>query len=254
MFFDQRKNHLPGASIAEMAQLRSSLDTQIGVSTLQIAESVAFSMAMVVRSALGLHAYQASIGILYHDTLSGWAALATARHLSNAGCSMTLVKCSETNPPSAQLEQLLRPLEALGLTISSWSDLSRNGATESFLSSCHNLVCGISAADTINEYQTISLTTALNEHSIPVHCIEAPLGLNLDTGQAHEHTLYASSTLSLGIPYQGLAAGHDWVGRHYLADISLPQALIEEQKGAPFPILFSEQPVIQIFPTTQEES
>ena len=253
MFFDQRKNQISGASIEEIEQLRSTLSSQIGLLDLQIAESAAFSMAMVVRSALGLHADQASIGILYNDTLAGWIALATARHLSNAGCSMTMVECSRIEQPSTILTQLRQPLRALRLAELSWQDIKKLGNLENFLSSCHNLVCGISGANPLSKQDKRSLTSALNEHSVPVHCIEAPLGIDLNSGKASEETLYASSTLSLGIPYQGLAMGHDWVGRHYLADISLPFSTITEIIGRPFPILFSEQPVIQIFPLIQEK-
>lgn len=246
MFHDRSSNLFPGVSSAGRAAVRSALASELGITDLQIAESVAFSMSMVVRAALGLHANQAEIAVLVHDSLPGWIALATARHLINAGSRAQLVEWLPSGTPTPIFSQLRRPLDVLGTQVRSWDDLIQSGETESFLSSCHALICGIDALH--RHPQQDSLCQVLNEHSIPVHSIELPLGLDPDTGIPAQDTLYASSTLCLGIPLEGLDAGAEFAGRLYLADISLSSVLIEHLLKLSFPILFAEQPVIQIFP------
>ncbi len=255
MFQDNSKRQFPGASVAEMEKLRGLLSSELGVTSLQIVESVAYSMAMVVRVALGLTADQASVGVIYNDSLAGWISLAAARHLFNAGCKTQLVRCEDTPTPSPILEQLKRPLSYLKMHEATFSVLRARREVKPFLASCHNVLFGISPESSFaTDERCQSIVRTLNENSIPVHAIEAPLGVDLDSGVPGEAPLFASSTLSLGVPYSGLAAGTAHTGRHYLADISLPYPLISETLGCQFPALFSEQPVIQIFPVTEEET
>ena len=236
-----------------MQQLRKTLETDLSIAPIQVVESVAYSLAMIVRAALGLHAAESYIAVLYQDTLEGWIALATARHLVNAGSHTRLISYAISGSPSTMLLQLLKPLRFLGLPESDFDKLASRSEINDLLSSCHNLLCGVSPDSLTNAHNSHSeLISCLNDHSIPVHCINAPLGISLHDGKPVGEPLYASSTLSLGIPFQALAAAHEFVGRHYLADISLPFSIIQATINAPFPCLFSEQPVIQIFPQEKD--
>ena len=238
----------------QMSELRTALEGEIGVSTLQIVESVAYSMAMVVRVALGLTAEEASVGVLYSDSLPGWIALATARHLKNSGCETRLVQCDDQDLPSPTLSLLKKPLQFLNVIEYSFDQLKEKRELKPFLGSCHNLICGVSLANgKVPHDRAMQIIESLNENAVPVHSIDAPLGVNLDSGEAHEQPLYSSSTLSLGIPYKGLGIGNRYVGRHYLADISIPAELSKRILGLELPTLFAEQPVIQIFPEEVEE-
>jgi NAD(P)H-hydrate repair Nnr-like enzyme with NAD(P)H-hydrate epimerase domain len=238
---------IPSATYSQMCELRKILNNQYQISELQIVESVAFSMAMVVRSALGLHADNGIVGVIYDDSTAGLISLACARHLVNAGCSIKLIVLGNENFSSPLLQQLLHPLEELHTPPFTWSEIQKLGQTDEFLASCHNVICGL--APTKNNLADIhhKLITELNDHSVPVHCIKAPLGLDITGTTLSQDSLYASSTLSLGIPYLALEKASDFIGRHYLADISLPSIEIEKITGISMPLVFAEQPVIQIY-------
>jgi hypothetical protein len=58
--------------------------------------------------------------------------------------------------------------------------------------------------------------------------------------------------LSLGAPLKGLNPGKNYVGRHYLCDISFSHAIYQKH-GGDLSGFFSDQPVIQIYPLTTDE-
>ena len=91
-----------------------------------------------------------------------------------------------------------------------------------------------------------SYVKVLNECQTPVHSVDAPLGINVDSGAPGADPLYSSSTLSLGVPFVGLADGNEYVGRHYVCDISATRALYTQDSGDDLGWLFAEQPVTQI--------
>ena len=85
----------------------------------------------------------------------------------------------------------------------------------------------------------------MNESAVPVHTVGCPLGPNLESAEVERQELYASSTLSLGLPLTALGANPDLVGRHYLCDLSLAASTYREAGFLGRP-LFAEQPVIKL--------
>lgn len=234
----------PGFLCKQVAEMREKLFSDYGLSPVQVVEAASFSMAMVVRYALGLTADGGKTSIIANDTLSGWVALATLRHLINAGAAGRVILTSD--PASAGSENLqvqLRPLQRLGAEVLHLAGLDLQPVMEN----THNLILGTFDPETNQNHQMADLIDALNEHQVPIHCIEAPPGIQPDSGKAGPCPLYASSTLSLGAPLEGLFGGSDYVGRHYLCDISISSELYAEA-GFDLCGLFAEQPVIQIYP------
>ncbi len=69
-----------------------------------------------------------------------------------------------------------------------------------------------------------------NQPLIRVIALDLPSGLNADTGAVDPSCLYADNTITLGFPKTGLlkAPGVDRVGSITVADISIPDYLVEE--------------------------
>lgn len=235
---------MPGLTKAAYGSLWRELLSDWSILTTQVVESASYSMAMVVRYALGLSATGGKVCALVADSLAGWTALATLRHLSNAGAQGIVIIAAEQS--SAELILQLAPLKKMGIECARLSELSAEELSQIF-TSCHNVICGFYALQAQFGPQADGVVSILNELRTPVHCLEAPLGMDVDSGRSLGAPLFASSTLSLGAPLIGLYYGNDYVGRHYLCDISIPPALYAKYTADLSP-LFAEQPVVQIFP------
>lgn len=240
---------LPGVSLNVLLQLHEETRRRCGLSPLQQIEAASFSLAMVVRYALGLSAEAGNVCLLLQDGIPGCVVLATARHLLNGGSKATLILVEEEKSRSTELVSQLTTLERMGVQAQLWTSEKQNKEFAEIVSRSHNVICGLYRfVAPVSPFLT-SIVNILNEAKTPVHSVVAPLNVNVDNGTAFTCPLFSSSTLSLGAPLHGLDAGETYVGRHYICDISIPPALFRE-KNIDMPVLFSEQPVIQIFPQT----
>jgi NAD(P)H-hydrate repair Nnr-like enzyme with NAD(P)H-hydrate epimerase domain len=238
-FKSKNGKEFAGFSVEAIADLQKNL-YDLGISPLQVAEAASYSMAMVVRYALGLSATGGRVCALVGDSIAGAVALATLRHLVNAGAEGLILTVSKE---AKLLVPQLAPLSKMGVPLEVLSAATSLGE---IAASCHNVIFGLfgtTGADSLLQ----EIVSVLNEQQTPIHTIEAPLGLDLQTGAVSRQALFASSTLSLGAPYSALNPGQECVGRHYLCDISFTQAMYQKY-GDDLSPLFAEQPVTQIFP------
>lgn len=244
------KAGVPVSGIHPLAfeKLLGELQREYGVSLTQIVESASFSMAMVVRAALGLSAAGGRMCALATDSLSGWIALATLRHLANGGADPLVVLVTPPAEVSSELDRQLKPLGKMGVPIFDWAPSGDEKELARLLESCHNCILGVGTAVSGELTFQKTLVDLLADLPTPVHCIQTPLGIDPTSGAARGTALFASSTLSLGIPLQGLYAAREHVGRHYVCDISFArQQCIAE--GQDLTLLFADQPVVQLIPS-----
>lgn len=244
---------MPATSAAQARRMRTLLQSEFAISAAQIAEAASYSMAMVVRYALGLNANEGRITTFAADTLDGLIALATIRHLVNAGCSTQVFIVDPLGKAeSPELAQQLTPLRRLGVAIDTLRYPHQISRWQSVVGLSHNAILGLADLEASESTLAPAIIDSLNETRTPVHSVDAPYGLDLDSGTPGAATLFSSSTLSLGLPYRGLFYGHTHVGRHYVCDISLPRPLYEAA-GYNLAPLFAEQPVVQIYPNIPPE-
>lgn len=243
---------LPGFPAQSILNMRAALKKRYGLHSMQLCEAASYSMAMVVRHALGLTAEGGRICAIVADCFCGWIALATLRHLAIAGAKSHIF----TVTPGAHSEEFnrqLKPLQEMQIPFSTSMTTGKqiNTDTIDLLSASHNIICGVFDLGNPLNYSYSALNRALNDMRTPIHTIEAPLGVNPETGIKQGEPMYASSTLSVGAPLTGLVAGSDFVGRHYLCDISITRDVYLSE-GFDLSPLFAEQPVSQIFPGAEK--
>lgn len=237
-----------------LLRMHEELASEFCLSKDVLAEAASYSMAMVVRFALGLSASGGKVCSVAKDTLAGYVALATIRHLVNAGAqAQVLLLLEEGASASPELTRQVTALEKLGVMLPDPGNADEMDSFTEFLKSSHNIIFGVYSPNGAPDEFITAVSELLNEERTPVHCIEAPPGLDVDNGSAVPGALYASSTLSLGAPLRGLNKGKDFVGRHYVCDVSFSRELYSKH-GPDLTGLFAEQPVIQIFPTLTDES
>jgi NAD(P)H-hydrate repair Nnr-like enzyme with NAD(P)H-hydrate epimerase domain len=247
MFQTELGISLPDIESLSYLQLLDKLKNQIGIKQLQIEEAASFSMAMVLRVALGLDAKDAKLAVLVNESLSGAIALATARQLQNAGCEIKIIFVGKTNLDSEILKEQLTFHDYNQTECFIWDSIDQNTDFNHLIADQHAVLVGLFQMEDVipSDFQN-KLTELLNESNVPCHTIFAPLGFDWKTGTKNGTRLIASSTLSVGIPLSILTDLKDFIGRHYLCDVSIPNKLSNEL-GIQLPLLFSEQPVIQVF-------
>lgn len=249
-FRDEQGSIFDGISAEEYRSLIDQLQSRHHISPLMAAETAGYSLAMVVRFALGLSAQGGLVCVFLRDSLAGAVALTTLRHLINCGAEGVVLGIDlplEKAESSSVLAPSLAPLSSSGLRYENWHSTKQTGEVVELLENCHNAISGMfSLEDSPNPFLD-HVAETLNELHTPVHSVQAPHGLDVDRGEKAGRPLFSSSTLSLGVPFRGLAEKTDYVGRHYLADISIPPALYEQFLGIQLGGVFSSQPVIKIF-------
>lgn len=199
---------------------------------------------MVVRFALGHTADQGIISVFASDSLFGCIALAAGRHLLNSGAQVRVIIPHPSAEFSQDFTKLLIPFDIRGGVLFGWSDPTW-GELSDLVENSHNILCGFSDAAAIDPHYQNNFALNLNESRVPVHCIGAPIGACRELTPQVTEQLFASSTLSLGLPLSSLQKSDDLVGRHYLCDMGWSISDYR-QFGLVGPSLFAEQPVIQI--------
>lgn len=234
---------IPGVTSQQFDHLIDELESTFFVSLPQVVEAAAYSFSMVVRHALGLSAQGGIISIVASASIPGIVALQSARYLSHAGAAIHVVTLETEDTPQEKIKNLFQnakqSLAALGVVIIEINSVQRlqNWAVSSCEHSQHILIgCGQDAGS-----KYLPALSLLNEAICPVHCVQLPPGTDGNTGTASEGAIFSSSTLSLGVPLNGLSNARDRVGRHYICDISLPTLLTDEHGVRK--ALFHDQPV-----------
>jgi len=92
-----------------------------------------------------------------------------------------------------------------------------------------------------------TLIRAANASDTPVLALDIPSGLNGDSGEVYDLTIRAVATLTLALPKVGLTrpAASEWVGKLYVADISVPEAVYRRLRLNVGPI-FSRSDIVPV--------
>jgi hypothetical protein len=239
---------VPTLTAAELGELQRWQRESLLIDESRVIEGASFSFAMVVRYALGLTAEGGTIGALVRDCRAGHVVIATVRHLINAGAAgAQIVVVGEAGAPqSAEMVAQLGIVSRLGGAVFDYEPSGDNADFEALLKGSHNLLVGTFSPEARpSDNLILPLIEILNELPTPGHCVDLPFGVDPDSGRAGPGAMFASSTLSLGLPLRGALAGSDHLGRHYVADCGFPLEKYREL-DLQGPSLFADQPVIQL--------
>lgn len=234
-FHDAEGRCFNGASFAQYSSLLLIAEKKCGLSSIIYEECAAFSIAMVARTALGLTGAESKIHVYVDDSLFGLATLGAVRHLVNAGGTASVF----IQKKNSSTDRHIKILEFMGVNFPSIDEFHAS-LNESHLS--------LSAIGTKPDSEIIDIYT---DSATPVHTVGLPIGADPDTGTGS--VIFSSSTISLGIPILGLRNATEHAGRLYLCDLSIPGKVYEEVSVNNVTSLFHSQPVVQIFPLSEEK-
>lgn len=250
LFRTELDNPVCALPLPEYQRLLDSAISEFSISELQQVELGAFAFSMVVRTALGLSAEGAALVCVVRDCLSGLVTLAAARQLLGAGASpVVLIRGTIPDSDATCFCRLASSLDTQGVPLVAWNEPKQNDEIAALIESTHAVLIGCfdHRVDSIQDES--DLCSICNELSTPCHAVMLPPGIHPIDGGASGSALFASSTLSLGTPLDATAKCSDYLGRHYIGDISLPASRIADH-GGNSTLWFARQPVIQIYPAS----
>ncbi len=228
---------IPTIDSSSYHELLTRMVKEYEFSSTHLSEATSLSMAMVVRYSLGYDANKGSVISIISDSLTGYVATATLRHLVNGGAKGKLVLADSNKKLSPELSKEITLAQNTGVQIITPKEAI------SQISEFHCAMIGIFGGECLANPYFDNLVEEFNDKTIPVHSIVFPT----EDAIANQPKIYSASTLSLGIPLSETIKYYDFIGRHYLCDISIPQTIYQEL-GLKNCSLFSEQPVIKLLP------
>ena len=225
-----RIEEVPVITVAQMRRGDELMVESCGIGLAQMMENAGRSLAELAQSRFGPR----SATILAGIGNNGGGGLVAARHLANQGVQVTVI-LADTVQPGTLLKAQLRAATACGAARS-----EEPVAGELLIDALvgYGLTGGLRG-------RSAELAAWANTGTLPTLALDAPSGLDLDTGVADPDTVRATATMTLGLPKPGLLSAPE-VGELCLADISIPGRVYAEFGLVGVPVLFAEGPVLRL--------
>jgi hypothetical protein len=223
--------------------IRTILRQDCLITDSHIIAQAAFCEAMVVRSGLGLTSRNATVHGIIAPSIEGAIVAATLRHLHHGGCDVS-VTILENNSEIPEFLTEIAPLVPLEIILNAKNATNPpNVFSDGF--NLNPLWQAILIGVPLEYTFPLQVSSVINDSPVAVHSIGISYGVNPLDGTTSGDALCSATTLALGLPLTGNILAPNWTGRLYVADISIPQPLVQ-QFGYKIGQPFSEQPVQQL--------
>lgn len=219
-----RTERLVGASIAQMREVDRVMMHDFGISLVQMMENAGRLLAdLVRREFLQAHPQHARVTVLAGRGGNGGGALVAARRLAGWGARIAVHLGYPSEALTAVTRGQLAILQRMGVAVH--PPESRMPAVPDVI--IDGLIgYGLREAPTGH---TATLIRWANSVRVPRIALDAPSGVDADSGMASDPSIVASATLMLAPPKRGLTAANaaPFTGACFLGDIGVPRALLE---------------------------
>lgn len=232
----------PALSTEQMREVDRLMVVEYGIDLLQMMENAGRSLALLAKQMLDGEVDGRSVVVLAGRDNNGGGGLAAARHLHNWGAWVHAL-CSYAPEQYAGAAALpLATLQKMDVALS-WAEEGWE------LPPCDLVIDAIIGYGLRGDPQgkARDLIRLANSSLAPVLSLDAPSGLDTDSGRLFEPHVRAAATLTLALPKRGLLAepGLGACGELYLADIGAPPELYE-RLGLEVGPIFGLGPVVRL--------
>lgn len=224
---------VPWVDVVQMREIDRLATDEVGLTLLQMMENAGSRLASLTRRLLGGDVGRRRIAVLVGSGGNGGGVLAAARHLANAGATVS----AHLAPRAQDLHDAATT--QLHLAVAAEVRL-REGEPDAELILDGLLGYGQSGAPRGRYAELIAATGGRR-----VVALDGPSGLELTTGTRHRPCVAAEVTLTLAAPKRGLDDHADVVGRLVVADIGIP-AVVYRRAGVDAPAAFGRGPLVEI--------
>ena len=235
---------IPTITVDQMREVDRLMVEDMGIELIQMMENAGRCLAQHVRLELGGDVRRRRVAVLAGRGGNGGGGLAAARRLAIWGAEVTVLLGQEARTLRGVPAHQLAILERIGVPIKS---PEQTAAAD--LESAEHLI------DALIGYslqgapagEIAGLITAANGSGRSITALDIPSGLPGDSGVAFEPAIRAATTMTLALPKVGLLRpeARSYVGRLYLADISVPQVVFS-RLGISLGNVFGESDIVPV--------
>lgn len=222
-------DRVPAISVTQMRRVDELMISRFGIALAQMMENAGRSLAELAQARFA----PGSVSVLAGAGNNGGGGLVAARHLANHGLRVEVVVAG-TVAPGSLLQAQLQAATACGVTLA-----EDPGPGDLVV----DALVGYGLTGPLRG-RVAELAGWVNSLAAPVLALDAPSGLDLDTGIADPASVHATATMTLALPKHGLLTAPE-TGELYLADISVPRRLYAGL-GVEVPVLFARGPVVRL--------
>jgi NAD(P)H-hydrate epimerase len=224
-----------------MEEIDRLMVDELGIELLQMMENAGANLARLARERFD----PTHVLIAAGTGGNGGGGLVAARHLHNAGVTVTVVTTRRADAYRGVPAHQLGIIERMGIPVvdsvpvQNPLDPPIDLIVDAIIGYALNGQASGRAAELIDQLAGIGA---------PILSLDTPSGVDVSTGQALGACIRATATLTLALPKTGLI-GSPLVGEHYLADISVPADLsieIGAAAGAEIAPIFREGPILRV--------
>ena len=227
-------------SRGQMREVDRLMIEEYGIELLQMMENAGLQLAELVRRHLEPPIAGRRVVVLAGSGNNGGGGLTAARRLSAWGADVRVVLGGPPEALRGAPAKQLAVLTKIGVPVEQFAgDLPKHEVLIDAIIgySLEGAPRGVAA----------ELIQACNRSPAPAFSLDVPSGIDVDSGEAAGVAARAAATVTLALPKIGLiqSSARPYVGRLYLADISVPPGLYSEL-GLDVPYLFDRGPLTLI--------
>lgn len=239
----------PPIGVAAMIEVDRLMVDEYGIALTQMMEHAGRAVAEVARRLLGGDVAGRRVAVLVGKGNNGGGGLVAARHLANAGATVTVALAAPPGDLGAVPEHQRRILARMGVPGS--DDATDPAALAGTLAGAAIIVDALIGYRLRGDPRppVAAFIAAANTATGRRVALDLPSGLDGDSGHQASPTLRADATVTLAWPKAGLlgASAAPVVGALYLADIGVPRA-VYRAVGVDAGTIFSRGAVAPIRP------
>jgi len=219
-------------SAAEMRELDRLAIEDYGISGIVLMENAGLKVVEVVRQMLG-DVRGKVISVFAGKGNNGGDGFVVARHLFNMGGRVRVFLLAKTGEIAGDAGVNLRIWEKMGQPVYTVDQDDRLDRLRSFLAGSDLIIDAIfgTGFKGLAGQPAAGVIQAINDSGKPVLAVDIPSGLEADSGLAGGPCVRATQTVTFGLPKLGLVQepGAGYVGKLYVADISIPSFLLKAE-------------------------
>lgn len=214
-----------------MREIDHRAQEEFGIPEVLLMEHAGAAVAAEALRLVGTRPARGRVLVLAGAGANGGDGLVTARHLDNRGVNVSVILLADRDRISGAARTNLKIVERLSIPLEEVPSLpgwrrwrSRHG--EGVYRLIVDALLGTGVSGRVRE-PARSAISWINRQPCAVLSVDLPSGLSADTGRPCGAAVRATSTVTCGLPKQGLlrTGAQAWTGRLVVADISLPRVL-----------------------------
>ncbi len=208
----------------EMAEIDRRTMEEFHIDLTMMMENAGRVLALQSRRMLG-SLERKSVLVMAGKGNNGGGGLASARHIHNYGTDVEVILSCRRNELKELPARQFQILETMGVRTSANIGNLRVSDYDLIIDS---LLGYNQRGDPRGE--VAGLVEIANESRKPIIALDVPTGLDPDRGTPNKPCVRATQTLTLALPKKGLLEdrANQYVGKLFLADISIPRILYRE--------------------------